>query len=167
MRYLNFSSNDFSTLPEFSKFVYHVLSHRNNLVEVYSVKLSFRGKIGQAFVKSILDYAISHNVQQLDVVRLLENDIEFPLSLFSSQSLKHLSLTKKILGRSSRKIFITLQPTWELPALTLHLDQISLFDGDMDKCTGIISQCVNLKNLTLKGCRLIGSNFQYFSFSTL
>ncbi|KAJ0666408.1 putative F-box domain, leucine-rich repeat domain superfamily, F-box-like domain superfamily [Helianthus annuus] len=47
MPYLNFSSEDFFTLPEFSKFVTHVLSRRNNLTEVYSVKLEFRGKASQ------------------------------------------------------------------------------------------------------------------------
>lgn len=158
MRYLNFSTDDFSSLREFSKFVYDVLSHRDNLVEVYSVKLRFRGKIGQSFVKGILNYAISHNVQQLEVVCLGKDNIEFPLSLFSSQSLKHLSLAKKILGRPNRKHFMTLVSTWELPALTtLHLDQISLYDGDMDKCPGVISNCVNLKRLTLQGCRMKGS----------
>ncbi|KAJ0431823.1 putative F-box domain, leucine-rich repeat domain superfamily, F-box-like domain superfamily [Helianthus annuus] len=43
MPYLSFSSEDFDTLPAFSKFVNHVLSGRNNLTEVYSVNLCFRG----------------------------------------------------------------------------------------------------------------------------
>ncbi|PWA74019.1 F-box domain, Leucine-rich repeat domain, L domain-like protein [Artemisia annua] len=43
MPYLNFSTEDFFTLPKFSKFVTHLLSRRNN-IDVFSVKLRFRGK---------------------------------------------------------------------------------------------------------------------------
>ncbi|GJR77103.1 RNA-directed DNA polymerase, eukaryota, reverse transcriptase zinc-binding domain protein [Tanacetum coccineum] len=86
---LNFSSEDFKTLPKFSRFVTHVLSCRNNQIEISSAKFSFRGKASQAFVKKILNYAFSHNVKQLTISCLSSS--EFPLSLFSSQSLKHLT----------------------------------------------------------------------------
>ncbi|KAF5782326.1 putative F-box domain, leucine-rich repeat domain superfamily, F-box-like domain superfamily [Helianthus annuus] len=87
MPYLSFSSNDFHTLRKFSNFVKHVLSSRNNQIEVFYVDLAFRGKVSQAFVKRILDYAFSHNVQQLNVTCLHDKKIELPLSPFSSRSI--------------------------------------------------------------------------------
>ncbi|GJT70485.1 F-box domain containing protein [Tanacetum coccineum] len=63
-------------------------------VEHCRVRLILRGNDDSlVFVKKILDYAFSHNVQQLDITCFYEsNNVEFPLSLFSSQSLKHLTL---------------------------------------------------------------------------
>ncbi|GJT08354.1 F-box domain containing protein [Tanacetum coccineum] len=91
---LNFSRENFKTLPKFSNFVTHVLSWPNNQTEISSAKLSFRGKASQVFVKRILNCAFSHNVKQLTVSCLPDkSEIEFPLSLFSSQSLEHLTLT--------------------------------------------------------------------------
>ncbi|GKC96226.1 F-box domain containing protein [Tanacetum coccineum] len=92
MTCLAFSTHDFPNLPKFSKFVKHVLSGRDNQREVSSVKLSFGGKASQVFVKKILQYVFSHNVQRLDITCLIDSDIEFPLSLLSSQTLKHLIL---------------------------------------------------------------------------
>ncbi|MFS8030434.1 putative leucine-rich repeat domain superfamily, F-box-like domain superfamily [Helianthus anomalus] len=157
MPYLNFSSEDFFTLPKFSKFVTHVLSRRNNLTEVYSLKLTFRGKASQVFVKRILNYAFSHNVQQLNVVWLDVNiDMTFPLSLFSSKSLN--SLTMQIVKRY-RFISKCLTSTWELPTLTtLDLHSVTLCDDEADKCVCIFSKCANLKNLTLKDYATTGSD---------
>ncbi|GKD42391.1 F-box domain containing protein [Tanacetum coccineum] len=138
-----------------SKFVNHVLSRRNNEIEVPFVKLTFRGKVSQVFVRRILNYAISHNVQQLTVICLLENNIEIPLSLFSSESLKSLTLkTVELCVPRLGSYSCTLSSMWELPALTtLHLDRIGLSVDSTDKCIGLISKCVNLKNLTLEDCK--------------
>ncbi|KAJ0808090.1 putative leucine-rich repeat domain superfamily, F-box-like domain superfamily [Helianthus annuus] len=153
MPYLSFSSNDFRTLPKFSNFVKHVFSSRNNQIEVFSVDLTFRGKVSQAFVKRILDYAFSHNVQQLNFTCLHDKNIELPLSLFSSRSLKHLSLT----GYSSYHCIMT-PPTWELPALaTLNLRCVTLRDNG----ASLFSHSANLKNLTLKNCRMMGLDGDY------
>ncbi|KAF5753908.1 putative F-box domain, leucine-rich repeat domain superfamily, F-box-like domain superfamily [Helianthus annuus] len=149
MPYLNLSSEDFYTLPKFSKFVTHVLSRRNNLTEVYSLKLTFRGKASQVFVKRILNYAFSHNVQQLNVVWLdVNSNMTFPLSLFSSKSLN--SLTMQIVKRN-HLMETCLTSISELPTLTtLDLHSVTLCDDEDDKCSGIFSKCANLKNLTLR-----------------
>ncbi|XP_076911982.1 F-box protein At4g22280-like [Bidens hawaiensis] len=153
---LSFTSWDFDTLQERSKFVFHVLSRRNNLTEVDSVKLSFCGKVSEEFVKRILNYALSHNVQQLNVVCLDHKDIELPPSLFSSQSLKHLSLTAGTY--CGYHCFITPTSTWELPVLTtLDLHYVTLCNDQADKCVGFISKCPNLINLTLKRFKTMGS----------
>nr|GEV00910.1 hypothetical protein [Tanacetum cinerariifolium] len=157
MTCLAFSSEDFPDLAKFSNFVKHVLSGRDNQREVSSVKLSFRGKASQVFVKRILAYAFSHNVQQLDITCLVERNIKFPLSLFSSQTLKHLTLNKGYCnGRGGS---MTLTSTWEVPVLTtLHLNDITLSHDNTDNFSGLISKCVNLKNLTITRCNMAGSN---------
>ncbi|PWA71193.1 F-box domain, Leucine-rich repeat domain, L domain-like protein [Artemisia annua] len=151
---LDFSTEKFSKLPNFSKFVTHVLTHRDNQIDVSSVKLKFRGKVTQAFVKRILKYAFSHNVQQLTFSCLLENSIEFPLSLFSSQSLKHLTLIGCTKGHS-----ITPRSAWDLPTLTtLHLEHVTLYNDNADTGVDLLVKCTNLKSLTLNKCSIMGSD---------
>ncbi|KAJ0427722.1 putative F-box domain, leucine-rich repeat domain superfamily, F-box-like domain superfamily [Helianthus annuus] len=154
MPYLNFSSKVFRSLPEFSKFVTHLLSARNNQTEVHSVKLAFRGKVTQVFVKRILDYAFSHNVQQLKITCLPGMKMEFPLSLFNSPSLKHLTLFGNNYGDAN-----LIPSTWELPNLvTLKIWAFTLNVDSTDKCLDLFSNCANLKSLTLRHCRLRGLN---------
>ncbi|GJY11465.1 F-box domain containing protein [Tanacetum coccineum] len=152
---LDFSTAGFSTLPKFSKFVKHVLSLRDNQREVSSLKLSFRGKASQV-VKKILEYAYAHNVQRLNISCLAETYMEFPLNLFSSESLKQLTLKKVNC--------IKFTSMCELPALTtLHLGPIRLSPENIDNFSGLISMCVNLKNLTLRDFNIIGSPNMDFS----
>ncbi|KAJ0666249.1 putative F-box domain, leucine-rich repeat domain superfamily, F-box-like domain superfamily [Helianthus annuus] len=156
MPYLSFSSEYFCMLLKFSGFVEHVLLGRNNQTEVFSVELTFRGKITDAFVKKILDYAFSHNVQQLNITCLSAKMIDYTLCRFSSWSLKGFTLT----GCTKKLSSITTPPTWELPSLlTLNLHCVTLHDKGAD----LFSHCANLKNLTLKNCTMIGldtSNFK-------
>ncbi|XP_071695727.1 F-box/LRR-repeat protein At3g26922-like [Rutidosis leptorrhynchoides] len=158
MPYLDFSSNDFAELLIFSKCVTHVLSGRNNEVQVSSLKLKFHINESQVFVKRVLDYAVSHNVQQMTVTCLVKKDTEFPLSLFSFPSVKHLSLTTEYSGSRRGydiKFYMNLRSTWELLALTtLHLNYVTFCDGN----TGIFSKCANLKNLTIKHCKTKSPN---------
>nr|XP_043625413.1 F-box/FBD/LRR-repeat protein At1g16930-like [Erigeron canadensis] len=144
--YLSFSTEYFHTLSDFSKFVTQVLTRRGNQSEVYSVKLSFSGSVEDVSFKNIIHYAFSHNVQELNVRCLLENkDIEPPLSLFTSKSLKHLSLI-------GSRHFVT--STWELPEITtLHLQCVT-FSQNIDH----FSKCVNLRNLSLICCEVMGSD---------
>ncbi|XP_076911976.1 uncharacterized protein LOC143570123 isoform X3 [Bidens hawaiensis] len=111
-----------------------------------------------------MNYAVSHNVQQLNVVCFPEKDFEFPLSLVSSQSIKHLSLKACFSSESNRRSHFrnySFSPasTLELPALTtLDLHSVILCNDEADKCVGIISKCANLKNLTLRNFKTMGSN---------
>ncbi|GJU04597.1 F-box domain containing protein [Tanacetum coccineum] len=158
MPYLDFLVEDFSTPPKLSQFVTQVLSRRNNLVEVFSIKLRFRGYFSQEFVKQLLNYAFSHNIRQLDITWLYEKGIDYPLSLICSRSLTHLSLRKKYVYRIGKGYGFTSTSTLKLPLLTsLYLEDIIFCcDDDSDKCVGIFSECVNLKILTLKGCKVTG-----------
>ncbi|PWA65573.1 F-box domain, Leucine-rich repeat domain, L domain-like protein [Artemisia annua] len=98
---------------------------------------------------------ISHNVKQLTVSCLPDKSaFEFPLSLFSSQSLEHLTIAGHSCVSSVR-----LTSTWELTSLTtLHIEYIKFNDEVTAKDTGIFSKCANLKKLVLKGCSMKESN---------
>ncbi|PWA98287.1 F-box domain, Leucine-rich repeat domain, L domain-like protein [Artemisia annua] len=91
MPHLNFFFKDFYT----SNFVTHLVSRRNNLIEVFSIKLCFDECSSKVFVEQVLKYAFSHNVQQLDIIWFDGGSIESPLSLIRSESLTHLSMIRK------------------------------------------------------------------------
>ncbi|KAK9059850.1 hypothetical protein SSX86_020554 [Deinandra increscens subsp. villosa] len=147
MPYFNISTDDFHSLHHLSEFVNHLFSGRNSHIEVHSVELSFlrhsfHRPFSDALLKRILDYAFSHNVQKLSFSCLFDEEIDFPLHLFRSQSLKYLRLSgcDRVLDPFS----IILASTWELQALTtLHLDNVSFYEESL------VSKCANLKNLTL------------------
>ncbi|XP_071695684.1 putative F-box/FBD/LRR-repeat protein At4g03220 [Rutidosis leptorrhynchoides] len=140
---LNFSSNGFKTLPKFSEFVTHVLSHRNHQVEVSSVNLYIHGADTENFMREITNYTISHNVQELILDVRPKN--EFPSYLFRSQTLKHLTLRTSSFGPC-----LTPRTPWDFPALTtLYLKDIWLCDDEC-KSLDLFSNCVNLRNFTLE-----------------
>ncbi|PWA67766.1 F-box domain, cyclin-like protein [Artemisia annua] len=148
--HLDFSSEHFKSLPKFDKFVTHVLTNRNRQVEVSSVKLLFRGVVSQVFVKKIANYAFSHNVQELTVINWPKiepkNYQQYPPCLFSSQTLKHLSLV----SRDYTPISCTPKIPWDFPALTsLHLYDIVLCDND-NESVDLFSKCLNLENLVIE-----------------
>nr|GEZ69483.1 hypothetical protein [Tanacetum cinerariifolium] len=144
---LDFSSQQFKTLPKFAKFVTHVLTHRNRQVEVTSVKLWFHGAASQVFVRKIADYAFSHNVQELTVISWPKNHHVYPSCLFSSQTLKQLSLKSQFFAPC-----ITPKTPWEFPSLTtLHLHDTMLCDND-NESVDLFSKCLNLKNLAIESC---------------
>ncbi|XP_076925452.1 F-box protein At5g03100-like [Bidens hawaiensis] len=140
---LSFSSEDFHTYSKFSQFIRYVLSKGKNQLDVHSISVSFHDTVSHALVKRIIDFAISHNVQQLSITWLRRKFLEFPFSAFCSQFLKHLTLSG---------FFILTLPAWEATALaTLDLHKAALRDG-------VFSNCANLKNLILKSCNMMSSN---------
>ncbi|XP_023760698.1 putative F-box/FBD/LRR-repeat protein At4g13965 [Lactuca sativa] len=113
----------------FFSFIYNVLSHRNNQVQLSSVKLVLGRTVrDDESVTRILSCKFSHNLEQLSVTRLPGgNIVECPYSIMAP-------------------------PKWDLPALTtLHLHQVELSDYDD---IGLFSKCTNLKNLSLNRCRM-------------
>ncbi|XP_071705204.1 F-box/LRR-repeat protein 25-like [Rutidosis leptorrhynchoides] len=172
--YLNFDTDDFDSLPKFTEYVTHVLSSRNNEIELSSVKLCFRGEISQAFVESIMNYAFSHNVQKMTIIcSYVRKHIEFPLSLFISRSLKDLTLFEC-------SISTTIKSSWDLPTLTtLHFGRVNFRnvipfqDGESTSTEvshakadveygGLFSKCPNLKNITLTDCDIYVDDFTVF-----
>ncbi|CAH1416946.1 unnamed protein product [Lactuca virosa] len=144
MPFLNFSSCQFGSLLRFAEFMTHVLSHRNHQTEVSLLKLHFQGAANDFFVRKIANYVFSHNVQEL-TMWLGHNLPNNPPLLFSSNSLKHFTLTSVVIGACN----ITPKTPWDFPALTtLHLSGIVL-SGDL------FSKCVNVKNLTLESFGIV------------
>ncbi|KAJ9549861.1 hypothetical protein OSB04_022404 [Centaurea solstitialis] len=143
---LNFSSRNFGSLPKFTEFVTHVLTHRNHQIDLTSVKLSFHGEANQVFVRKIAKYAFSHNVQELTVVSSPKSHHEFPPCLFSSRSLKSFTLSCNF-----HELCLAPKTPWDFPALTsLRLDAVKFCDEKTGKSANMFSKCVNLKNLTLE-----------------
>ncbi|KAJ0431498.1 putative F-box domain, leucine-rich repeat domain superfamily, F-box-like domain superfamily [Helianthus annuus] len=110
--YLNFSQKNLRTSYVPSKFVTDVLTHRNNLIGLSSITLSY-GRLNWYHVEKTLSYALRYDVQKLKLKSLYGHDITGPVSLFNSQSLKHLTLYGGYLVP-------LLMPTskWELLGLT-------------------------------------------------
>ncbi|CAH1415155.1 unnamed protein product [Lactuca virosa] len=124
------------------------MSRRNNQIHLSAFNLFSWKRLRYSFVNSILDCALSLNIQILTVTCGHESNAGSPLSLFSSPSLNHLDL----LGLHYHS------PSYSAtPALTtLHLDRITL--SDSDKRIDLFSKCTNLKSLTLTRLRMIGTN---------
>ncbi|PWA85875.1 F-box domain, Leucine-rich repeat domain, L domain-like protein [Artemisia annua] len=126
----------------YHKFVKHVLSARNNKIDVSSINMHLRTRENPEFsVNRILKYAFSHNVQQLTI------NVEYyatPPSWLISKSLKHLTLIATTIDGGFDSL------PWDLPALTtLHLHHVRLYN-----CSSLLAMCQNLKNLTLEGCEM-------------
>ncbi|XP_071702104.1 F-box/LRR-repeat protein At3g26922-like [Rutidosis leptorrhynchoides] len=150
--HLDLSSDDITSLNIFSLSVPHVLSSRNDEIDLSSVKLGVRGGFSLPFVKTVLSYAYSHNVQKMTIIWSCENKIKIPLSLFISQSLKDLTLIGS--SRHNRPL-CKIKSSWDLPALTtLHVEHVKFNYKNHDEYGGLFSQCPNLKNLTLYNCTI-------------
>nr|GEY82047.1 hypothetical protein [Tanacetum cinerariifolium] len=138
---LSFATNEVSRSSPNHEFVNNVISGRNNQIDISSVHLMFDAKATEVFVKRILEYAFSHNVQQMTIQMITIS--EFPHSLLSSKSLKHLTMI-------STSIDCRSYSPWDLPALTtLHLQYVRLYSR-----SSILAMCQNLKNLALERCEV-------------
>ncbi|PWA69191.1 F-box domain, cyclin-like protein [Artemisia annua] len=152
MPHLNLNSSPFFTIPQFAKFVKHLLSHRNNQADIFTVELKFKGVPTQFFVRSIINYAYSHNVKKLTMTSSTNTLNRLPLCLFSSRTLKHLTLAASCDGAFYS--YKDCNMGWDFPTLeTLNLSRF-LFGCDEDETPNVFSKCVNLKDLTLHKCSM-------------
>ncbi|KAI3714989.1 hypothetical protein L6452_21952 [Arctium lappa] len=79
--------------------------------------------------------------------------LEFPKCLFSSHTLKHLTLEISSCCTSSIRGCVP-KSAWDFPVLeTLNLSCLQL-GGHRDKSLDLFSKCVNLKDLTLYKCSM-------------
>ncbi|PWA99113.1 F-box domain, cyclin-like protein [Artemisia annua] len=155
MPYLNLDSQLFPKLPHFAKFVKQALCHRNNHTEVSAVDLKFTGAATK--LTRIVNYAYSHNIRRMNVQWITKRSYEFPVYLFSSHTLKHLTIEvgypyySCVYGTCFYPELI-----WELPALeTLNLSGVP-FGFYEKKNINLFSESVNLKDLTLDRCSMYG-----------
>ncbi|PNX73554.1 F-box family protein [Trifolium pratense] len=90
---LDSSESNFRTLKIFTEFVSNVLSHRDSSISLQTLNFKRKhGRLEPQIIKNIVDYALSHNVQQLGLC-FNGNTVQTLPSMFSSQSLTHLNLS--------------------------------------------------------------------------
>ncbi|GJY28159.1 F-box domain, cyclin-like protein [Tanacetum coccineum] len=146
MPYLSFNSRMFRNVHLFAKFTDHVLSHRNDETDVSEIELTFTGLTTTTYVKNLVNYAYLHNVRKLTMICNGWKSHHVLHYLFSSHTLKHLTLQNQSRGRH---MYFLPTFAWDFPALeTLTLGNMCLgYCGD--KSINLFSKCVNLKDLTL------------------
>ena len=132
MPYLNFSCQNEYFASGYHEFLNNVFSLRDNQIDVSSVSLDLYIQNFDNLklsVKRILEYAFSHNVQQLSISIAI---FKISPSWLSSKSLKHLTMTRTSIDGS--------HSPWDLPALTtLHLKEVGLYNN----CTSNLAMCHN------------------------
>nr|XP_043630535.1 putative F-box/FBD/LRR-repeat protein At5g56810 [Erigeron canadensis] len=148
--YINLNSGMFKSNHEFKEFVKHVLTHRNNRIEVLEAELRFDGQTDQRCVEDIVNYANLHNARKVTMIWFPKFIHELPQYFFSSfRTLNHLTLGE---DPPSLRIIYLPESAWDFPALeTLTLSYICLRLCDpRNKSVDLFSKCVNLKDLTLR-----------------
>nr|XP_043639866.1 putative F-box/FBD/LRR-repeat protein At5g44950 [Erigeron canadensis] len=131
--YLNLASEDFSSLPKFSKFV------------------NICGKYGPYHPQRILHYTSSSFVKELTMT--LEKKFEFPIESLDFVSLERLTL----IGSTSGYPITMTPPKYHFmipPLTTLHLEYVTMSEED---CVSFLSLCEKLENITLNNCSITGS----------
>ncbi|XP_058745674.1 F-box/LRR-repeat protein At4g14096-like [Vicia villosa] len=88
---LKLNSLIFKHLKDFTKFVTHILSLRDDSTAIHTLSFHRHGLIEPHLLKRVINYGISHNVQQLYIYVKCEIQ-HFPPSLFSCRTLTSLRL---------------------------------------------------------------------------
>lgn len=140
---LKLSTRHFETIHPFTKFVSHVLSHRDDSTALQALDFH-RASIVEAYLlKKIVKYAVSHSVQQLQIS--VDADFQrFPPCFFSCNTLTSLKLS---LG------FNTLFPNFlNLPALTSLSLRSFVFHNSDDGRVEPFSKFKMLNSLIIDSC---------------
>ncbi|CAJ2641164.1 unnamed protein product [Trifolium pratense] len=156
-------SNDYRTYKIFTKFVSKVLALRDSSMALQA--LDFRrqnGCLELHILKRVVNYAISHNVQQLGLY--VNGDIaEIPSTVFSCQTLTHLKLS--IYPGLNRETMFPKSLT--LPAITnLQLEHFTFCVGDNDRVEPFLN-FNRLNSLVISKCSVRGGQTLYLSNATL
>jgi len=126
---LTFRSYDFRTYKIFTNFVSNVLSLRDSPIALHALECSKSGCIEPRLLKKVVNYAISHNVQELEISYLC--DIELISNIiFSCKTLTCLKLSAY--PRTDIKEKTLFPKSLNLPALTiLHLGNFAFCASDI------------------------------------
>ncbi|XP_057425510.1 F-box protein At4g22280-like isoform X1 [Lotus japonicus] len=143
-------SADFDTFKFFTKFVSTILTRRDGSTALHALDFERMGCIQPPLIKRIVNYAVSHNVQQLGIY--VECDMQHLLPcIFTCHTLTSLKLIVYPKGYSD----ITLFPkSLNLPALTtLHLGNFTFCSNDNDRADPF-SAFNRLNSLIIDHCKL-------------
>ncbi|XP_073224332.1 F-box/LRR-repeat protein 13-like isoform X2 [Cicer arietinum] len=143
---LRLNSTHLETFQSFAKFVYGILSLRDSTTSLHILDFHRSGIIWPSLLKKILKYAVSHNVQRLNI-NVSDVVSHLPSCLFSCQTLTSLNL--------SFKYATVLFPyALNLPALTnLSLKCLIFCAGD-DGRVEPFSTLKLLNSLIIKYCKV-------------
>jgi hypothetical protein len=164
MPYLILHSSHFPTFTKFDKFVAKVLSLRDSSIPLHTLDFDRYGCMNPNLLKTMLNYAISHNVQRLGLS--VQCDIQhIPHSIFSSQTLTYLKLSLYPI-RDIRKKTLLSKPL-NLPALTfLHIENFIFCAGDYDYVEPFFT-LKRLNTLVLDNCLVKDAKLLRVSSATL
>ncbi|KAK3184623.1 hypothetical protein Dsin_031909 [Dipteronia sinensis] len=143
---LSFDGQNFDKSPTaFKNFILHVLKHHKPSINVSQLRFFRSDLIDQSVVDNVLEYAISHKVEELEV-----DFFRFPLNLLICRSLKTLKLWQPC------RLNNLVSPKYSLGfqfLKNLILYGVWIFDND-DKNSShdLFSSCLNLENLELNKC---------------
>lgn len=158
-------SSDFRNVKRFAKFVSRVLSLRNDSTSLHTVDFCRTAIVEPYLLKKIVKYAVSHNVQQLDI-SVAGNMEYFPPSFFSCRTLTSLSLDLSDGRRMSYggKLFPN---SLNLPALlNLSLNSFVFCVGN-DGRVEPFSALQSLKCLIINNCEVLDARLLCISITTL
>ncbi|XP_045802999.1 F-box/LRR-repeat protein At3g26922-like [Trifolium pratense] len=143
-----------------NKIVSHILSSRDNFVPLHSISYVNGCRIWHDvfpfktnILAEIMEYAASHNVQQLEIDTQTDHirNLELPPSIFNCDSLTSLTLSLRDVYKSNTKMF---PKSFNLPALkTLKLVCFTFFTGDNGYAEPF-STCNMLSKLVIYTCNL-------------
>ncbi|CAI0413429.1 unnamed protein product [Linum tenue] len=149
---LNFRRSSFSTDLGFVRHVNQVLSSRSNC-DVFKISTDFRIITNMGVFGRIMKYAASHCIQELSLLRIMENEwysvFSDAVALISGcyQSLKILELQLACLDKTA---FEMLSRLILLETLTLHSSNFEF--GGMDEPHDPFSSFPKLENLQVLHC---------------
>ncbi|XP_045825332.1 F-box/FBD/LRR-repeat protein At5g53840-like [Trifolium pratense] len=160
---LDSSESNFRTLKIFTEFVSNVLSHRDSSISLQTLNFKRKhGRLEPQIIRNIVDYALSHNVQQLGLC-FNGNTVQTLPSMFSSQSLTHLNLSIYPSGG----YHAWFPKSFNLPALTnLRLENFIFYIGDDDRAEPF-SIFNRLNNLCICNCAMLHGKILCISSVTL
>ncbi|CAL5201788.1 unnamed protein product [Lathyrus oleraceus] len=149
---LSLVSSQFPSVEIFTQFVSQILSLRDNSAELHTLRFSRNKAMEPCLLEMILKYAVSHNVQRLDIG--VKCDIQhFPTCLLSCRTLTSLDLyvshptvygTTKLFPSSLNMPLLTSLGLW-------HFAFSAGNDGRVDPFSALTS----LKSLNIVYCEVV------------
>ena len=124
---LTFRSYDFRTYKIFTNSVSNVLSLRDSSITLHALECSKSGCIEPRLLKKVVNYDVSHNVQELDLSYLCDI-VLISNSIFSCETLTCLKLSAY--PRKDIKEKTLFPKSLNLPALTMHLGNFAFCASD-------------------------------------
>ncbi|KAI5410663.1 FBD-associated F-box protein At5g18780 [Lathyrus oleraceus] len=164
---LSLSSSDFPSIEGFTKFVSQILSQRDASTSLHALKLDSKILIKQpGLFERILKYAVSHNIQHLQIVG--NHDFELFRSCFAScHTLTSLSVFNIFPHQE-----VIFSKYLNFPALrSLHISNVIFPDGDdpfsafpkLNTLTIAHFQILGEQNLSITSATLLELTIQSYS----